>query len=173
MNRAAYTTSTGENHTVQPQPRILPAARPHLKRMGLTLEDAALAVTEPDECWVMDDGVATVYVRGRGAYVIGHRDGAILSVMSPGRARRRRPQHRETPRTPRGRGGGGSSYPTSIRALIDALRAAKVDVVKARSGHWKARNKHGTVTFPATPSDHRAMMNSIKAAERELRIRLR
>lgn len=60
----------------------------HYRRLlGVSREDLATAVNDPDEQWEDRDGVATVAVRGDVAAVVGVRTGAIMAVMPAQKAR--------------------------------------------------------------------------------------
>jgi hypothetical protein len=143
---------------------FLPMAREWADRLGITEKRIAEIWDDPTDEWVAQTrtGEASVVTDGQIAVAVGITDLTILSVTPLDRAEYSRPRQTATPR---GHGGSGRRYVTSGKELSHQLRELNFEVELQHGGLVKVRKDGKTYTMPATPSDGRSLMNSIKGIE--------
>lgn len=169
-----FSTRTGQPAPAAVSPddlEVFDSAEHYRQRLNISLDDLAAAVNSPDDEWVDEDGVATIVLRDDFAAVIGARTGAIMSVMPATKALEARPSNGGG--SPRGRGGQGTRYPTTLPELHKRLADCGATVEHSPNGHFIARHQGAAHTIAATPSDRRSLINVVKSLERELHLDLR
>lgn len=145
--------------------RFTRSARDFADKLGVSDQQVVDTWENPDDEWASADGMATVSVRGDVAITVAHDNGCVLAVSTAERAYRLRPED-STPPVPRGKGGSGRRYPSTIDDFYSDLRSRGYEVEVRNAGHVGVTSPWGlTFTGAATPSDHRTLMNTIKRME--------
>ncbi|WP_181273574.1 hypothetical protein [Brevibacterium oceani] len=150
--------------------KVLPGVQPFVAEFGLDPADLAEIINDPEDEWLDDDGTKSVHLRGDHAVVLGLADETVVSVIPRSRALRNKPV---SPGMPRGRGGQGTRYPTSMNELEELLRARGAEITFVSSGHRRVDFDGRSSTLVTTPSDHRSLRNTITQLEKGLGLDLR
>lgn len=144
---------------------ILPGVRPFLARFGLDHEDLASIVNDPEDEWFDETGTKSIHLGAHYAVVLGLADETVVSVIPRARALHERPRNTSTPR---GHGGMGTRYPTSMAELETMLKARGATITFVGSGHKRVDHGSAHATLTTTPGDYRSLRNTITQLETKL-----
>ncbi|WP_152351356.1 hypothetical protein [Brachybacterium subflavum] len=149
---------------------LLPDARRWAEDLGVADDRIRAILEDPAEEWTAFSrtGEASVVTDGEIAVVVSLDGKVVLSVARYERAVSSRPREQAIPR---GHGGVGNRYPTTLKDLMSLL-AERGCTVDSSGRHTHVELDGRTFTMPKTPSDHRSLLNTIKGIERELGISL-
>lgn len=149
---------------------LLPDARRWAEDLGVADDRIREILEDPAEEWTAFSrtGEASVVTDGEIAVVVSLDGKVVLSVARYERAVSSRPREQAIPR---GHGGVGNRYPTTLKDLMSLL-AERGCTVDSSGRHTHVELDGRTFTMPKTPSDHRSLLNTIKGIERELGISL-
>lgn len=144
---------------------VLPGVRPFLARFGLDREDLASIVNDPEDEWLDYTGTKSIHLGEHHAVVLGLGDETVVSVIPRARALREKPRN---PGVPRGHGGAGTRYPTSMGELETMLAARGATITYVGSGHKRVDANNASATLTTTPGDYRSLRNTITQLESKL-----
>lgn len=142
-------------------------------RHGLDLQLLAAAVHEPERTWLSLHGDCTVHLRGPVAVLVSADTGDVVGVSDRDRALRLRSQPRHGS-VRRAKGGVGNRFPTDTADMLSRARRKGLEVIEDRDHYVLRRPGHpGQVAAARTPSDHRALPNTVLEIRRTLDVDLR
>lgn len=146
---ALYTVDTGEAPpTAAPSPLVIPDGGVEMAgSWDAKVSDLERVVADPEETWTTDLGRTDYYLRGDLAVQVTRSTHTLVGVFPAGRVRARRPDPVEPigqrDPGPAPRGGEGTRYPTTRRALLTLLKEAGFEVSGGKT--------HGKITHPDKP----------------------
>lgn len=142
-------------------------------RLGMTNDIILNILNDPTDEWISNDGKVAIVVRGNLALEVAIDNDQILGAFRAHEAMQRFPRESTISDNRHFSGGRGNDYPNDIRSLIKRLRGLGLHVEYRPSGHYLVKNERGSCTLPSSPSDHRSIINCVKAVERNLGVNLR
>lgn len=144
---------------------VLPGVRPFLDRFGLDHADLAAIVNDAEDEWFDFTGTKSIHLGDQYAVILGLGDETVVSVIPRERALREKPRN---PGIPRGHGGIGTRYPTSMGELEELLSTRGATITHVGSGHKRVDVGRASATLTTTPGDYRSLRNTITQLESKL-----